>query len=198
MSDIITSSSPAYALIFSTVFCFWVAFELWVFSRDRKAKLKNTPNQGSGRWVILALVAGIGLGFNLPNTAPQFAIRYYPVIMFCLGLALVGAGILFRFWAIRTLGEFFRTKIIIQQEHRLITAGPYRYLRHPSYTGTLVTLIGFGLAIGNWLSLFVLLTAGLAAYAWRVRVEEQVLRERFGPAFDDYRQRTWALIPFVW
>ena len=62
-------------------------------------------------------------------------------------------GVAFRLWAVLSLGRFFRVAVTTQDDHRLIERGPYRRLRHPSYTGALVTLFGFGLTIGNWLSL---------------------------------------------
>jgi protein-S-isoprenylcysteine O-methyltransferase Ste14 len=80
----------------------------------------------------------------------------------------------------------------------LITGGPYTYLRNPSYTGALITLVGFGFGAGNWLSIIILLAAGLAVYTRRIAVEEQALREQFGKTYEDYRKRTWALIPFIW
>jgi protein-S-isoprenylcysteine O-methyltransferase len=79
-----------------------------------------------------------------------------------------------------------------------VTSGPYKYLRNPAYTGALITLVGFGFGAGNWISVIFLLIIGLAAYAWRIAVEDKALRERFGEEYEDYKKRTWALIPFIW
>lgn len=88
---------------------------------------------------------------------------------------------------------------MIQERHQLITSGPYKYLRNPSYTAVLVILMGLGLGIGNWLSILVLLAAGVLAYVSRVAlVEERALVEQFGKEFQDYKKKTWALIPFIW
>lgn len=187
--------SPIYAWAVTISLWCWLLFEMWVFARDRGKERRGTRG---GQWVILALVAGITVGLNMPGVAPSFDIRTHFAIFCILGLVLVWAGILFRFWAIQTLGRFFSTRLVIQEGHELITTGPYKYLRNPSYTGALATFIGFGLGIGNWLSVAVLFLTGLITYIFRVRVEERMLEEQFGQAFEDYKKRTWALIPFVW
>jgi len=80
----------------------------------------------------------------------------------------------------------------------LITRGFYKHLRNPSNTGAPVTLIGIGLGIGNWLSLAVLLLVALVLYTLRIRTEDKMLADAFGPAYQAYRKRSWALAPFVW
>ena len=188
--------SLLYAVVFSISFWCWFAFEVWVFLRDR-GKVRKDSRAGGG-WVVIALVIGITLTLNMPAIAPVFNIQAHFAVLFVLGIVLVWAGILFRFWAIQTLGRLFSTSLVIQERHELITSGPYQHLRNPSYTGALVTFFGIGLAIGNWLSLAVLLLTTLVSYVFRIRVEERMLSAAFGAAFDDYKKRTWALIPFVW
>ena len=191
-----TYPSPIYAIAFTISFWCWFVFEIWVFSRDRGKEKRDS--RGSGLWVIIVLVIGITLGLNMPGIAALFNIQSHFAVYFIFGIVLIWAGILFRFWSIQTLGIFFSTRLIIQERHELITKGPYKYLRNPSYTGALTTFIGFGFGIGNWLSTAVLLFTALITYAWRIRVEDKMLLERFGQTYEDYKKRTWALIPFVW
>jgi protein-S-isoprenylcysteine O-methyltransferase len=191
-----TDTPQIYAAVFTISFWCWLLFEMWVFFRDRGKKMKDA--RGGGMGVILAFTIGITLGLNMPRIAPLFDIHDHFAVYFAFGIALMWAGILFRFWAIQTLGKFFSTKLIIQEGHELIRTGPYKYLRNPSYTGTLITFVGFGFGIGNWLSIVVLFFTALITYAWRIRVEERMLLEQFGGAFEDYKKGTWALIPFVW
>jgi protein-S-isoprenylcysteine O-methyltransferase Ste14 len=86
---------------------------------------------------------------------------------------------------------------MVQDEHRLVEAGPYRVLRHPAYTGGLLTVAGIGLAMGNWLSLLVLMGVVLIGYGYRIRVEEQALKARFGERYDRYAAARWRLVPFL-
>jgi protein-S-isoprenylcysteine O-methyltransferase len=196
MLDYLAYSSPIYGAAFTISFLCWLAFEIWVFSRDRGKERKRA--RGGSLSVFLALVIGISLALNLPALVPALNIQTYSLAFFVLGILLIWAGLLFRFWSIQTLGRLFSTSLIIQDRHQLITTGPYRYLRNPSYSGAMVTFIGFGLAVGNWLSVIVLLIAGLVMYTFRIRTEEAMLLEAFGQEFVEYKKRSWALIPFIW
>jgi protein-S-isoprenylcysteine O-methyltransferase Ste14 len=191
--------SAIYTVILSASFWCWILFEIWVFLRERGTARDSSRDRGSAALVIIVLAAGITLGLNLPHTAPQLNIRNGFAGFFALGIVLVFIGILFRFWSIQTLGKFFRTRVMIQADHKLITTGPYKYLRNPSYTAILIILIGFGFGIGNWASVLVFFAAGVIAYASRIAlVEERALAEQFGQEFQDYKKHTWALIPFIW
>ncbi len=197
-------SSPAYpstvyAVIYTAAFWCWILFEVWVFARERGAARDSSRDRGSTFFVVLLLFTGITLGFNLAHLAPQFNMGSFFAVFFVLGIALILAGLVFRFWAVQTLGEFFRTRVMIQDRHQLITSGPYKYLRNPSYTAILMVLLGLGLGTGNWLSVVVFFTTGVLAYGLRIAlVEDRALAERFGQQYQDYKRRTWALIPFVW
>ena len=115
-----------------------------------------------------------------------------------LGIVLIWVGVAFRLWAVRTLGRFFRVTVTTQVDHRLIDTGPYRRLSNPSYTGAMITMAGIGLAMGNWASLAAILLGAGLGFAWRIRVEEESLRARFGADFDAYRKARWALVPPLW
>jgi protein-S-isoprenylcysteine O-methyltransferase Ste14 len=77
----------------------------------------------------------------------------------------------------------------------VIEVGPYRYIRHPSYTGALITLVG--LALGNWAGLLALLDCMGAAYAYRISVEEAALVAALGEPYKEYMRRTRRLVPFL-
>jgi protein-S-isoprenylcysteine O-methyltransferase len=103
-----------------------------------------------------------------------------------------------RWAAIFTLGRFFTANIVIHEGQRVITAGPYRYVRHPSYTGLLLALLGLGVFFGNWLSVIVLFVPATFVVIHRIRIEESVLAGALGPAYSAYCTRTKRLIPGVW
>ena len=107
------------------------------------------------------------------------------------------AGLAFRFYAMATLGKFFTYNVAIQSGQTLIEDGPYRYIRHPSYTGAIIVLIGFGLALGNWAGLLALLGVMALAYAYRISVEETALVRALGDRYKQYMTRTQRLIPFL-
>jgi protein-S-isoprenylcysteine O-methyltransferase len=128
---------------------------------------------------------------------PWARFQAFRLQIFLIGIVLIWAGIALRLWAVRVLGRFFRTTVVVQDEHQLVETGPYRLLRHPSYTGTLLTLLGFGLCFGNWIALALVTLGPVIAYSYRITVEERALRARFGPKYEAYAQARWRLIPFL-
>lgn len=112
-----------------------------------------------------------------------------------LGLLLIPLGLALREWAIIKLGRFFSRTVQLEVGHKIITDGPYRWIRHPSYTGMLLIYLGIAFAIGTWLGVFVAFGLMLGAIMYRISIEEKVLIEAFGTAYQDYMQRTWRLFP---
>jgi len=189
---------PHWRLIFWVSYCSWIAFEFWVFSRDRRAARGDKRDGGSIIAIFVFFWLGITAAFMAPHLVPSAQIALPPTAVFITAMTLFWLGIVLRLWAILTLGRFFRTKVLLLDDHRLVTSGPYRVLRHPAYTGGMMTIAGLGLAFGNWLSLIGALLGVLIGYGWRIIVEEKALRARFGATFEEHRRRTWCLIPFVW
>lgn len=175
----------------------WAIIELGIWSRDR-ARVRGTRTDRFSMLAIgVGITAGIFAAFYCAHiTETRIAAPGEWVVG--LGIALIWAGVSFRLWAVRTLGRFFRVIVTTQDDHRLIDTGPYRRLSNPSYTGALITMAGIGLAMGNWASLAGILLFAALGFAWRIRVEEDSLRARFGAEFDAYRRARWALIPPVW
>ncbi|MFZ6744554.1 methyltransferase family protein [Undibacterium sp. JH2W] len=114
------------------------------------------------------------------------------------GVALFFAGISLRWLAIAYLGRFFTVEVAIESGHKIVDHGPYRYLRHPSYTGLLLMFLGMGICSANALSLLLVLLPVFLALRYRIRIEETVLQDAFGKTYADYAQKTWRMIPFIY
>jgi protein-S-isoprenylcysteine O-methyltransferase len=114
------------------------------------------------------------------------------------GVALIAGGVALRLWAMLTLDRFFTFVVRISDDHRVVTDGPYRIIRHPGYAGALLALAGFGVALANWLSVLILVALPAAAFAVRIRVEETALVSALGQEYREYARRTSGLIPGVW
>ena len=113
-----------------------------------------------------------------------------------LGAALTIVGVAFAVWARLRLAGNWSSDVTLKRDHELIVDGPYRWVRHPIYTGVLLALVGTGLAIGEWRAPVAVVLAGVAW--WRkLTIEEIVMRRQFGDAYIRYAERTRALIPFV-
>ena len=122
----------------------------------------------------------------------------HPQIFYFIGLSLFLLGLIIRWVAIIHLGRFFTVNVAIAEDHRLITTGPYRYVRHPSYTGTLLIFLGFGLCMLNIFSLAAVFLPITAAFLWRMHVEEAALKDAFGDRYRGYTAATARLVPWLY
>ena len=116
------------------------------------------------------------------------AIQYFGLVLIPIALAL-------REWAIIKLGRFFSRTVQLEPGHRLITDGPYRWFRHPAYTGMVLIDLGVALALGTWLGAAITLILILSATMYRITVEEKVLIAAFDNEYREYMKRTWRLFP---
>lgn len=107
-------------------------------------------------------------------------------------------GMALRYWAIISLGTFFRTTIETDQNQTVVSSGPYHLIRHPSYCGWLLVCLGYGIAVQNWLSLIVAFLLPLIALLYRIQVEERVLVSSLGTDYVEYQKKTKKLLPWVW
>src|SRR3977135_962254 len=146
-------------------------------------------------WVVImtSIGAGVFVAMNwrrgaLPNG------RAFEVA----GMVLFAAGLIFRWWAIITLGRFFTVDVTIEQDHELVERGPFRLVRHPSYTGVLLAFVGFALTLRNWGAILVVLVPIFVAFVRRMNVEEEALRGALGERYGDYMKRTRRLVPGVY
>ncbi|MGH7641826.1 MAG: methyltransferase family protein [Candidatus Dormibacteria bacterium] len=183
-------------VVFWALFSVWLGGEAWLqVRRDLPAEapsfdLGSKNLIGTSVWV--AAGAGLAASFLLPG----LALGSGEELFLGVGLGLMLAGLIVRWWAVAKLGSAFTVTVGIQESQELLASGPYRLVRHPSYTGSLLTIIGIALCCANWLALLALLLP-FTAYAYRIRVEEQALWARFGDDYLAYRSRTTRLVPWL-
>ena len=171
----------------------WAAIEVML-------RLRNMGGRTTFDWtfwlVIAAVAAGVNLGFRGAHVhSAVFGGGWAPV---AAGLVVLAAGVSLRTWAIVTLGRLFKFVVVIQDGHRVVTSGPYRLLRHPSYTGGLVAFLGAGIALDSWLSILALVLIPLLAVLVRIHFEEAQLATALGPEYTRYASRTHRLVPGLW
>jgi protein-S-isoprenylcysteine O-methyltransferase len=144
-------------------------------------------------FIVISLWLGIQMIWLFPSAAVPF-----PAGLYVVGFILFLSGLALRWYSIGYLGRYFTVDVSIATEHKLIDSGPYRYIRHPSYTGALLAFIGLGFCFGNWLTIFFLTVPIIAAFLWRIQIEERALAEALGENYRNYARRTKALIPRVY
>jgi protein-S-isoprenylcysteine O-methyltransferase len=145
-------------------------------------------------WLVIGVCVALAVGVSGYRAA---RLSLSATILDLTAASLLLGGLLLRWAAIVTLGRFFTANIAIHEGQSVISSGPYRYVRHPSYTGLLLAFFGLGVFLGSWLSLVVLMIPIALAVSHRIRLEESVLLRALGPAYSAYCARTKRLIPGV-
>ena len=120
----------------------------------------------------------------------------YSIIRFT-GLVLTFMGFLLMNWSVIILDKQFSIDITIQDDHQLVTKGPYHYIRHPRYTGIIVFLLGISLVFLSWISL-IFVFATIIVLIWRIQDEEKLMHEEFKTEWEEYKEKTYCLVPFVY
>ncbi|MGB6431646.1 MAG: isoprenylcysteine carboxylmethyltransferase family protein [Candidatus Acidiferrales bacterium] len=191
------SAGPLYAILFWGAYGLWIVLETIGGATKRSGESSKGRDRGSYKLIMILLWLGLGLDFAFSFIIPKATILWHRHLLFFVGIALMLAGLAFRFYSMSILGRFFTYDVAIRSGHTVIESGPYRYIRHPSYTGAFVTLAGLGLALGNWAGLLALLACMGIAYAYRVHVEEAALVAALGEPYALYMRRTQRFVPFL-
>ena len=194
---------PVARDLFNLVLAVWLGSEAWhwigVVARGVRERL-SVGSFGQDRLSGPALIGGIVLAVVLGGRAalllPNFAMGFLRPEIFALGVVVALTGIALRWYAIAVLGRFFSPRVVVTADQAVIETGPYRLVRHPSYTGALLTVLGVLLCSTNWLTLACFVIA-LPGFAYRMRVEEAALIAGLGAPYRDYMTRTKRLIPYV-
>jgi protein-S-isoprenylcysteine O-methyltransferase len=187
-----------YALVF------WAAY-VWSFLPEWKvvrggvegARSADSKDGGSirillgGMWI--ALMLGFLLSFAKAGSFPRGA----QVPVFVIGAALIILGSLLRRWCFRTLGQYFTGDVKASVDQPVIRTGPYRFVRHPSYTAGIMMFTGIGLALGSWFSFLLITIASIATYWYRVTIEERALLGTIGEQYASFIKERKRFIPYV-
>jgi protein-S-isoprenylcysteine O-methyltransferase Ste14 len=160
-----------------------------------RAKGRRDRDRGTGSLIRLALGGAILLAFMSVAVAPSLRM---PGAHRVVGLVAMWLGLVVRGSAVIALGGSFRTTVEVDTGQPVVSHGPYRWVRHPSYTGLLLILAGFGLGVGNWLALFACVALPLLGLLPRMKVEEAEMIRVLGEPYRTYRAHTKRLIPGVW
>jgi len=182
---------------------FWPVY-VWVFLPEfrviRKARSAPLPaeDRGSLRVVLMGLNLAMLAAFVLAFVADRATLPGDRAVWLFLGVAVLVAGSLLRRHCFRILGAFFTGAVTIQADHRVIDAGAYRWVRHPSYTAGMLVVLGIALALANWLSVLVSVVVAFVVYSYRARVEEQALLASLGAPYARFLATRKRFIPFVW
>ena len=177
---------------------------LWILSEIILARVTYSPSEQSKtldhsslRFLWITILLSVNFGILVGTTGIGF-IRDKATLISFIGIVFIVLGLLVRWWAILYLRRYFTVNVTIQQGHKLVKSGIYRYIRHPSYAGSLLSFLGLGLAFSNWLVTILIFFPILIAFLKRIRIEEDILKKHFTGEYDQYCKFTSRMIPKIY
>lgn len=180
----------------SIAFDIWALSEMFIIFRTRKNRSSDSKTQDKGSYllIIAGIFAGIAIAFFF------HIIKWGRVGQSAadIGAVLMLAGVILRLWAVLVLGRSFSTVVSVDSVEGLIQKGPYKLIRHPAYTGALLTIVSLGIAMNSWIASLLILLLFLIIYIYRIRIEEKALKDHFNDDYVEYCRNTWRLIPYIW
>jgi protein-S-isoprenylcysteine O-methyltransferase Ste14 len=184
-------------VLFLTTISAWGMMELSQRSQPQRQGAARIGGVTS-RIVGLAFVIATAVVVNVtPHVVPGAAIRP-GAVAFAAGLVILLAALILRGWTFKTLGQYFTHTVQVSADQPVIATGPYRVLRHPSYTAILLACASIGLAAANWASLAGLLLLSLTGLLWRIHIEERALLATLGDRYRGYAAQHKRLVPLIW
>jgi protein-S-isoprenylcysteine O-methyltransferase Ste14 len=162
----------------------------------RKSNVKTSGDKGS-LWLLYGLITvGYALSFAIGATKIG---RMYPWnTFFAVGIALFAIGFLIRIYSILTLKQFFTYSVAKVENHKIISAGLYKFIRHPGYLGQLIIFMGISISISNWLSIVLMMIPVMLGHFYRIKVEEKFMADQLGEDYKKYQERTKKIIPMIY
>ena len=187
------------------VFLFLCLTELLLWRITRVDPGYEKKDRGSLSIIFLVVIVSAHLAKLSAIYLPQFGFvgvlgvdALGKTAYYWVGLCLFAIGLMLRWFSVFYLGRLYTFEVAIAGDHQVVNRGPYRYLRHPAYTGSLLSFIGIGICAGNFLSLLLFTLPIFCALLHRIKIEEAALTEALGEAYLDYASKTARLIPFVY
>ena len=186
------------SIIIIVISAFWIISEIILsFAKRSEAKESSRLDRSSLSFLWIAILLSVFIGVFLGVRGIGFIRVRYNLLSIC-GIILMLLGLVLRWTAILTLRRYFTVDVSILPGHQIVKKGIYKYIRHPSYAGSLLSFLGLGLAFSNWLSTIIIFIPILTAFIYRMQVEEKALIQAFGEEYLDYSNTTKRLIPKIY
>jgi protein-S-isoprenylcysteine O-methyltransferase Ste14 len=185
----------------AVVMC-WLLAEFIQFLRVQEARVSwddatrvRLRSRGLA-FVCCNLTANLWL-YLAPPIFPAAAIRP-GTVAFAVGMVLFAVGVVLRVWSFKELGRSFSYRIVVSRSQPVVSSGPYRLIRHPSYAGALLLCVGIGVASANWAGAAAMTVLPLIAFTWMIRIEEKALLDTLAGRYRCYASQHKRLVPLVW
>jgi len=183
---------PIYLLFF------YGLFEMYVtLSRGSRQPERDLTDQGSLQLIWRTVLVCVLITLLGVQQLPQFQWRM-PEWFHHLSVGIFLIGLSWRWHSILYLGKYFTVDVSVLPRQPVIDSGPYRWIRHPAYLGSLLMFIGAGLTFAHPVALVLLIGPPIAVFLHRIHIEEALLAKKLGGPYQEYMARTKRLLPFVY
>ena len=184
----------------------WMIAIVWILLEVVMIFLNRNKNKGEELdklngvlvWIIntTSVIVGVIIAVNnKPNGFGSY--ESHAAIANSIGLVLLLFGIIIRWIAIMTLNANFSYTITIRDKHELIQSGIYQIIRHPSYTGFILSFLGISITLLNWVTVLVIIIPAVCVFSNRIKLEEKILNNHFGEIYLNYTDKTYKLFPYI-
>ena len=175
----------------------YAVFEIFMNLRQKRGStISASGDKGSLRLLYFLIWVGYFLAFS--SASAKFGRIYHWNIFFTLGAIVALTGLTIRILALLTLRKYFTYSVARVENHKLVTTGLYRYIRHPGYLGQLIIFLGISLSLSNWLSVLGMIIPVSAGFLYRIHVEERFMVEQMGDEYSEYHKKTKKIIPGIY
>lgn len=183
-------------LFFNIVYFCWFASEIILNRVLRAGQNDKKPDKHSLTYIWITAMVCVIAAVNISK------LTYFPIIkspvIGLVGIGLIISGMVLRLIAVISLGRFFTVNVAIREGHTVKRDGMYKYVRHPSYSASLLSFLGFGISMNNWVALLVVFVPVTIAFLYRIQVEETMLSEALGADYVEYKKHTKRLVPGIY
>jgi len=192
------SGKPDLILQYKNITIMLVIFAVWA-TQPPISKKETVENKNRDKFSVLLIIIMSILSVSASTIDwAYFRNAYDNLLLSIVGLFIIATGIIFRIWAIHTLGKHFTATVQIKQDHQLITSGPYSIVRHPSYLGAMWAMVGTSVFLNSIIGIIISVVCMFYAYYIRITTEERALSDLFGKEYSEYQKKVKKLIPFIW
>jgi len=191
----VATISPLVRVLLPITGAVWAVFEIRQAVQRRSEA--RSADRGSLMAIRLSTLIGVVGAVLLKRSVPAAMISTEGLGSW-IGLIIMWCGIGLRLWSFQTLGRYFSFTVQTSDDQPVISAGPYRVIRHPGYAGLLLAVVGIGFIMDNWAALTALTVAFACGIVYRITVEERALSRDLGGRYQSYAESRKRLIPFIW
>jgi protein-S-isoprenylcysteine O-methyltransferase Ste14 len=176
--------------IFISLYILWMLIELRVSGKDVDTEGKRTSDFATCQ------IYGFGQAFTFLTALWFPSVWRVPNVAHLVGITIFLFGVCYRLWAIRTLGQFYSHRVRTVAQHQIVVSGPYRFTRHPAYSGMIIANAGISIYFFNWVTISVFLLILVPAILLRIVIEERTL---FGiDGYSEFAKKRKRLCPAIW